>query len=691
MIRHRLRTALAAGVAVLTLATASVPARAQWIVFDPTNFSQNVLTAARELQQVNKNIQSLENQATMLINQANNLASLPYSSLAQLEPSIQQTEQLLTQAQRIAYSVTTIDQAFTQVYPQSYSSATSSAQLLADAQTRWQNARAGYQDSMHVQAGVVQNLQNAQTQINALVSSSQSASGALQAAQSGNQLMGLAAQQLADLTARHRRDGPRPEPRRRAQAGEPGTGASSRSELPQLRRRLSARLRADVPLMRGRLLNIPRHRPRGRLRPGRRGDRRGSGAVRSPGRAAVLAGFSGSISYRSAAAANSRVARRSGWPRRTTPPARRPGRKTAAASSPRSTPRSLTPAVAPRSQAMGGTGVIDGFLGTFTQYIDSGFGLVQGDVRWLAGVLIAIDITLAGLFWALAPDEDVLARLIKKTLYIGVFAFIIGNYNNLAQIIYNSFAGLGIEAGGGTMNAAQLLQPGKLAQVGIDAGKPILTSISGMMGFTSVFENFVQIAILLVAWLIVVISFFIMAIQLFVSLIEFKLTTLAGFVLVPFGLFGRTAFLAEKVLGNVVSSGVKILVLAVIVGIGSTIFGQFTTGFNNPPTISDALTLILAALTLLGLSIFGPGIANGLIAGGPQLGAGAAVGTGLAVAGIGAAGAGLVAGGVRRHWCCRRCRWLAPRAAARRSRERPPRPTAPAACPASPKPPAPPR
>jgi type IV secretion system protein TrbL len=163
---------------------------------------------------------------------------------------------------------------------------------------------------------------------------------------------------------------------------------------------------------------------------------------------------------------------------------------------------------------MGGTGVIDNFLGTFTQYIDSGFGLVQGDVRWLAGVLIAIDITLAGLFWAMAPDEDVLARLIKKTLYICTFAFIIGNYNSLAQIIYNSFAGLGIEAGGGTMSAAQLLQPGKIAEVGIDAGKPILTAISGMMGFTSVFANLVQILIMFVAWLIVVISFFIMAIQL---------------------------------------------------------------------------------------------------------------------------------------------------------------------------------
>lgn len=201
MIARRLGTALIASAAALTLATASIPAHAQWIVFDPTNFSQNVLTAARELQQVNNEIQSLENQATSLINQAKNLASLPYSSLAQLEQSITQTQQLLAQAQRIAYDVTTIDQAFTRTYPQAYSSATSSQQLVADAQTRWQNSRAGFQDAMRVQAGVVQNLDSTRTQIDALVSSSQSATGALQAAQSGNQLVALQTKQLADLTA----------------------------------------------------------------------------------------------------------------------------------------------------------------------------------------------------------------------------------------------------------------------------------------------------------------------------------------------------------------------------------------------------------------------------------------------------------------------------------------------------------
>jgi P-type conjugative transfer protein TrbJ len=170
-------------------------------VYDPTNFSQNVLTAARELQQVNNSIQSLENQATSLINQARNLASLPYSALAQLEQSITQTQQLLLNAQRIAYSVTSINQAFTQSYPQNYSNSTSSQQLLVQAQTRWQNSLAGFQDAMRVQAGVVQNLDSTRTQINALISSSQSASGALQAAQSGNQLTALQTKQLADLTA----------------------------------------------------------------------------------------------------------------------------------------------------------------------------------------------------------------------------------------------------------------------------------------------------------------------------------------------------------------------------------------------------------------------------------------------------------------------------------------------------------
>lgn len=294
---------------------------------------------------------------------------------------------------------------------------------------------------------------------------------------------------------------------------------------------------------------------------------------------------------------------------------------------------------------MGNTGVIDQFLNVFTQYIDSGFGLLQGEVKWLAATLIAIDLVLAALFWAWAPDENVIARLVKKVLFVGAFAFIINNWASLSRIVFESFAGLGLKASGTGLSEADFLRPGRIAQTGLDAGQPILQSISGLMGFVSFFENFIQIAVLLFAWIIVVLAFFILAIQLFISLIEFKLTTLCGFVLIPFGLWGKTAFAAERVLGNVMSSGIKVLVLAVIVGIGSTLFNTFTQGFAAQPTIQDAMTIVLAALALLGLGIFGPGIANGIVSGGPQLGAGAAIGTGLAAGGVVAAGAGLAAGG----------------------------------------------
>lgn len=299
---------------------------------------------------------------------------------------------------------------------------------------------------------------------------------------------------------------------------------------------------------------------------------------------------------------------------------------------------------------MGGTGVIDRFLEVFTRYIDSGFGLLGGEVAFLATTLIVIDVTLAALFWAWGADDDILARLVKKTLFIGIFAYIISNWNSLARIVFESFAGLGLQATGTGFTTADLLRPGRVAQVGLDAGRPILEAISDLMGYISFFENFIQIIVLMFAWAMVLLAFFILAIQLFITLIEFKLTTLAGFVLVPFGLFGKTAFLAERVLGNVVSSGIKILVLAVIIGIGSTLFAEFTAGFGgDQPNIEEAMAIVLAALSLLGLGIFGPGIANGLISGGPQLGAGAAIGTGVAAAGVTAAavaGTGMAGGAV---------------------------------------------
>ena len=195
-----IRRLATASLVALAVSFMSPPSSAQVVVFDPNNYAQNVLTAARALQQINNQIASLQNQAQMLINQARNLASLPYSSLRQLQASIQRTQQLLNQAQRIAYDVQQIDHAFSTSYAPASSGASSQA-LISSAQSRWQTSVAALQDALRVQAGVVGNLDTNRIQTSALVTSSQSATGALQANQAGNQLIALQAQQLADLTA----------------------------------------------------------------------------------------------------------------------------------------------------------------------------------------------------------------------------------------------------------------------------------------------------------------------------------------------------------------------------------------------------------------------------------------------------------------------------------------------------------
>lgn len=291
---------------------------------------------------------------------------------------------------------------------------------------------------------------------------------------------------------------------------------------------------------------------------------------------------------------------------------------------------------------MNDVGVIDRFLAVFSRYIDSGFGLLGPEIAFLSATLVVIDMTLAGLLWATAGD-DVIGKLLRKTLYVGAFAFIIGHFNWLAEIIFNSFTGLGLLASGSSLPPEQFLQPGRLAAIGVEAGRPLHDHIASLTGITKTVSNLDSIVVLFLAWLVILISFFILSIQLFVTLIEFKLTTLAGFVLVPFALWNKTAFLAEKVLGNVVSSGIKILVLAVIVGIGSGLFDEFLAAPENP-SIDHALATMLAALALLGLGIFGPGIAAGLVSGAPQLGAGAAAGTALGAAGVAAGAVAMTTG-----------------------------------------------
>ena len=284
---------------------------------------------------------------------------------------------------------------------------------------------------------------------------------------------------------------------------------------------------------------------------------------------------------------------------------------------------------------MGGTGVIDHFLEVFTRYIDSGFGLLGGEVAFIATTLIVIDVTLAALFWSWGADDDIIARLVKKTLFVGVFAYIIGNWNNLARIVFESFAGLGLKASGTGFTAADLMRPGRVAQTGLDAGRPLLDSISDLMGYVAFFENFIQIACLLFAWALVLLAFFILADPALRHPDRVQADDAGGLRADPVRPVRQ-----DRLHGRARARQCHLLRHQ---GAGARRHHRHRLDLvrrSSPPasaarqpTIDDAMAIVLAALSLLGLGIFGPGIANGIVSGGPQLGAGAAVGTGLAAGG----------------------------------------------------------
>lgn len=232
IMRRAVMAGLLAGAGVVGT-IAAPPAFAQLVVKDPTNYAQNVLQAARALQQVNNQITQIQQQAQSLINEGRNLASLPFSSLQQLQQQVQQTQQLLRKAQRIAYDVQSVQQAFDGRY-RGTALTGSHATMVANANARWADSVGAFEDALRVQAGVVGNIDGARTAIDGLVSSSQSATGALQAAQAGNQLLALQSQQLADLAALLAAQG-------RAQALDSARNAAIEAESRERFRRFRAR------------------------------------------------------------------------------------------------------------------------------------------------------------------------------------------------------------------------------------------------------------------------------------------------------------------------------------------------------------------------------------------------------------------------------------------------------------------
>ena len=218
-------TSLAVGTAIVTVGPA-----AAFTVFDPWNYGQNVIQAARALEQINNQIQSLQNEATMLQDMAKHLQSLDYSSLGQITGALQRIDGLMNQADGIAFEVDATDTAFRQQFPEQYDAAVTTDQFVADARTRWRNSMSAYRQTMRIQAQVVENVRDDGATLSELVTASQGAVGSLQAQQATNQLLALSTKQqlqIQNLMAAQYRSEALDEARK-AQAEEAARAATAR-------------------------------------------------------------------------------------------------------------------------------------------------------------------------------------------------------------------------------------------------------------------------------------------------------------------------------------------------------------------------------------------------------------------------------------------------------------------------------
>lgn len=189
--------------AILTILTFAVlfvgqPARAL-VVFDPSNYRQNVLTAVRALEQINNQIRSIQNEVVMLQNMAKNLQRLDYSSLGQITGALHNISDLMTQGDSLSFDLAQLESQWREQYPQTYDASLSTSDIAIAARLRWQNAMAGFRQAMQVQAQIARNVQDDQSLLADLVNHSQGAGGALEAQQAASQLLAFSAKQQMQI------------------------------------------------------------------------------------------------------------------------------------------------------------------------------------------------------------------------------------------------------------------------------------------------------------------------------------------------------------------------------------------------------------------------------------------------------------------------------------------------------------
>jgi type IV secretion system protein TrbL len=266
------------------------------------------------------------------------------------------------------------------------------------------------------------------------------------------------------------------------------------------------------------------------------------------------------------------------------------------------------------------TGILTTLLNAFLAVFSAGPGHLGPAAARLLFLMAGIELTLAGIWWVL-KGENVLVGLIQKTLLLCLFSFFVANWATLVNTVLDGFVWTGFTAGGSSpaAGAALIKDPSSIIAQSFIVTQPLESEVSSLSWY-----NIGSLVLLGWAYLFTMLAFFMLAIQVFITYLEFYLVAALSLILVPFGVFKHTAFIAERAFGSVVSFGVKLMVLSFIIAAASPVLTAIT--LPAVPTLQQAYMVMLAAMAIAFLSWHAPGIAAGMISGGPSLTAGSAAG-----------------------------------------------------------------
>lgn len=283
---------------------------------------------------------------------------------------------------------------------------------------------------------------------------------------------------------------------------------------------------------------------------------------------------------------------------------------------------------------------LDMILQQFENLFTGGMGTVMGYTVGLLQILALLDI---GLALVLKFSGGVgMQMLMNRMLKIGFWVFVVSEYDTLINAIIDTFSALGLAAGGsGTIGVNMLKNPSMLLEVAMKLTDDYMAFAKDTN--TGIYAFFSNLDILIPAYLgtwIIILAFGIIILQIFITFVEFYVFALLALFFLAFAVFSKTSFISEKVIGGVISYGVKLMVLSCILSAIGPIINSLSFTVQGTPDFDHIVGACAGCLSLAFITWQAPAVAAGLMAGSPSLSAGTVASNAMAGA------AGTVAGGM---------------------------------------------